>query len=426
MKVTARQEKINPLKSLVIGFDTGKDDFCAYSEFVSKSQPVMLEDRFANNVATIRRQLAAYKQLCAENGYEELVVACEPSGVYEKKLMEMARKLGNKTYYVSGEATSKAKVIESNDIGKSDPKDARTVFLLTRMERVLTHSPLEGDHLVLRQMGGDYEDVCLLAARLKNQISSLLDVFFCDLKLDRDFLYSDTGMFLMSEFKLNPWLIARLDWREFLAKVRGGKCKAREATLRTVYDSAMTSILMELQAEVKTEIEGQLVYLFEMLRKALSRKKRLRAEMEEIFRKTPEGKKLVCIPKANVFLLARIIAETGPLSRFKSVLQLLRYAGLNIRLRESGRYVGERKISKKGRPLLRKVLYQLAYSCLIANGRLYHDFFSKKKVDLRNGGKAIVAVMRKVLKMIFGVAKSMAFDERRVFMCESECFRLKA
>ncbi|MCP3900477.1 MAG: IS110 family transposase, partial [Desulfobacteraceae bacterium] len=67
------------------------------------------------------------------------------------------------------------------------------------------------------------------------------------------------------------------------------------------------------------------------------------------------------LPKAykgviTTFHLARIIAETGPLSDFDSWRKLMRFAGFNLCERQSGKYRGKTKISKKGRRLIRKVL----------------------------------------------------------------------
>ena len=50
----------------------------------------------------------------------------------------------------------------------------------------------------------------------------------------------------------------------------------------------------------------------------------------------------------TLFNLARLIGQTGPLGDFRSKRQLLRYAGMNLRERESGTYKGQTRLSKKG------------------------------------------------------------------------------
>ena len=50
--------------------------------------------------------------------------------------------------------------------------------------------------------------------------------------------------------------------------------------------------------------------------------------------------------------IARLLAETGPLYEFTGWRTVMRYGGLNICMRKSGRYQGQNKISKKERSLL--------------------------------------------------------------------------
>ena len=119
--------------------------------------------------------------------------------------------------------------------------------------------------------------------------------------------------------------------------------------------------------------------------------------------------------------MAKLVAETGPLRDFTCPEQLMRYAGLNVCRKASGKYVGQSKISKKGRCLLRKILYQIAFSSLIGKGKIYGEFYQKKKKELKIYKKTMVCIMRKFLKMTLGVYKSpIAFDPKRIQICESK------
>lgn len=46
----------------------------------------------------------------------------------------------------------------------------------------------------------------------------------------------------------------------------------------------------------------------------------------------------------TLFDLARIVGQTGPLADFAIRRQLLRYAGMNLRERESGQYKGQTRL----------------------------------------------------------------------------------
>jgi hypothetical protein len=105
----------------------------------------------------------------------------------------------------------------------------------------------------------------------------------------------------------------------------------------------------------------------------------------------------------------------------------MRYFGMNIRMRQSGRYNGENKISKKGRPLGRKVLSKIILPLVKKNG-LYGDFYhGKKDNDKMVGNKAMTVVARQFLRKFYGWYKSgEAFDQNRFFKTEAECLKLAA
>ena len=126
-------------------------------------------------------------------------------------------------------------------------------------------------------------------------------------------------------------------------------------------------------------------------------------------------------------MLARLFAELGPLDDFGHWRQVLRYAGLNLRERESGKYVGLVKIARKGRPRLRWILSQIAFP-LVKKKCLFGEYFhQKRKVQKMAGPKAMTAVSRKIVKMIWGWYQSgTAFNAERVFTCQPDYERKAA
>ena len=118
--------------------------------------------------------------------------------------------------------------------------------------------------------------------------------------------------------------------------------------------------------------------------------------------------------------LARLFAELGPLDDFASWRQILRYGGLNLCERKSGKYVGQTRISRKGRPQLRRILNELVLP-LVRRGSLYGEYYHRKTgIEKMEGTKAMTAVSRKLVKMIWGWTHSKdGFDATRVFTCRA-------
>lgn len=419
MKATMKTGKINREKELILACDVGKAKITCHAEYEGKWAGHVLEGGFMNRGREIQKNLESIAREARSRGYERLCVICESSGGFEKRLLRTARVLRNASWYVSGESVSKMKSVESNDNEKSDEKDPRVIHVLGMMGKVFKDRQMEPDYRKLRILGGQYEDESVAAARLRTEISSIVDRIFPDLEFSRKFLYGNSGHALVSLFGLNPWKITAVGHKGFVKKMRSMSGTGK-TVLAKIWESAESStfqVIDEWEVEIYEKRLGELYAEWELHE---GRKNRLRNEMLEVYRRLPESEKLSRVGKGLEFQFTRILAETGKPGDFKSARQIIRYAGLNIRRRSSGKYEGHNKISKKGRSLLRKVLYQCVFSSLICKGGVYHDYYQRKKRELASGMKAIVAVMRKALKMIYGIAVSKnEFSMERVFICKA-------
>ena len=119
--------------------------------------------------------------------------------------------------------------------------------------------------------------------------------------------------------------------------------------------------------------------------------------------------------------MARLLGETGPLGDFANWRMLMRYGGLNLRMRQSGKYQGQNKITKRGRPLLRKVLQHIVLP-LVRENCLYGPYYHRKKgIEKMPGNKAMTCVSRHFLKKFYGWYKSgEAFNQQRFFFSETQ------
>ena len=147
-------------------------------------------------------------------------------------------------------------------------------------------------------------------------------------------------------------------------------------------------------------------------------------KMQEILDRLREKDPNIPPPTPNVISetnLARLLGETGPLGDFIHWRQLMRYGGLNICERKSGQFQGLSKITKKGRPLLRKILFMIVLP-LVKKKNLYGEYYhGKKDVDKMPGTKAMTVVSRNFLKKFYGWYKSgEEFNLERFFTCETE------
>jgi transposase len=102
---------------------------------------------------------------------------------------------------------------------------------------------------------------------------------------------------------------------------------------------------------------------------------------------------------------ATLLAETPHISKFESSKALAAFVGVCPELKQSGRSVSSSRKTKIGNRAIRKVLYMAAMNAL-----RYNDVIKAFANRLRERGKTpmqiIVAAMRKLIVLVFGVLKT--------------------
>jgi len=115
---------------------------------------------------------------------------------------------------------------------------------------------------------------------------------------------------------------------------------------------------------------------------------------------------LLSIPGLAELTIGKLIAECRDLRAFRDVRQLVAFAGLNPRQHVSGSSIHWKpSISRTGSASLRAALYMPALTAMRFNPIL-HAFAERLRARGVTGKALVVAVMRKLLHLVFGVLKS--------------------
>ncbi|OKP03571.1 IS110 family transposase [Xenorhabdus eapokensis] len=114
---------------------------------------------------------------------------------------------------------------------------------------------------------------------------------------------------------------------------------------------------------------------------------------------------LESIPGIGERLSATLLAYIGDGSRFHHSGQVVAYAGLNPKLHESGQLKGRAHLSKQGSAELRKALYMPALAAISCN-KVVKKQWEQLTARHKGGKVGVCAVMRKLLRLAYGVMKS--------------------
>jgi transposase len=147
--------------------------------------------------------------------------------------------------------------------------------------------------------------------------------------------------------------------------------------------------------------------------------KEVQAELRDLIKKDESVNKLMAllcsIPGVGELTAATVLAETNGFELIKNKRQLTSYAGLDVKEKESGTSVkGVAKISKRGNKYLRKAMHLPALTAIRKDERfkaIFTRLVSRHGIKM----KAVVAVQRKLLEMIYTIYSTQKpYDENYI------------
>lgn len=375
-----------------------------------------------NRSDAIRAELGRIRSSASQDELARLQIVVEPTGIYHHLLTRIARALGYRTALVNAEHVVKMRTVIFGDCGKTDQRDPHAIAAVADQGRLIIDRVVPEVFQLLRGWSSLYQIAEDGIIEAKGRVHRALKYLFPDFDFSTDFLYGPSGQAVMSCYQFDPHRIAAETPARMHRRLRRSSRILRSSVVR---------LLTQARSSARSTPYGALRQLaIEHLRLAWAdyltheqRRQVVRAKLEELY---AAARREHCqLPPAvhriiTTAGLARLFAEVGPLSDFRSWRQLLRFGGLNLRERKSGRYVGLTKITHKGRPQLRRVVMQLVLP-LVRHGELFGDYYHRKTlVEKMPGTKAMTAVARKFIKMMWGwYHSSVSFDSSRVFQPQS-------
>lgn len=138
-------------------------------------------------------------------------------------------------------------------------------------------------------------------------------------------------------------------------------------------------------------------------------------QIEHLLLYDPQAKRLQGVPEFGSKTVAVLLAELGDVTRFQRLDQVVAYGGMDIEIKQSGKWQGQAKLSKRGSGLLRRMLYMAAMRCIWLPGSAFGVYYHR--LVARGMGKmtALMAVMRKMLVIAASLLRTgKEYDPTRV------------
>ena len=290
---------------------------------------------------------------------------------------------------------------------KTDAKDALGIVDLTAQGHFVGFPFLDLPYAELRYLVSARERLRVLHRAALTRLRTILQVVFPEFEQLFGRFTKRTPLALLAAFP-GPGDLLAAPKRKVVAVLHAASrghlgvekyaalCAAARATLG----------LAGAQGVLREEI----VLLLEQWRLVERQRQVVEARMAATLAPLPETPALLSIPLVAPVTAAVFLSFIGDPQAYRSAREVLKVAGLSLVERSSGILVGQKRISKRGRPALRAAAYMFAVRS-IRQGGLFRPEFDG--LVARNGGKrlkAVVAVSRSALRLWFSVARG-----RRVF-----------
>lgn len=151
------------------------------------------------------------------------------------------------------------------------------------------------------------------------------------------------------------------------------------------------------------ETEEIIIQLVQELRNIQERNDKLDELLIPLIDETAPN--LLTVPGIGYRLAGLLISEIGDASQFPSADKIIKFAGLDVRVYQSGTIEKHGAIRKRGSPLLRYALFQAAEKSRIHCPEIA-EFYSKKKGEGKHPICALTHTARKILRIVWALLKT--------------------
>ena len=396
---TKKLKKINE-KTLIVTVDIGKTTNTGYGRCPNRKEIKPFE--FSNNGQGFKKFWDRMVQAKEANHLEEIVVGFESTGSYGEPLQHFLMKRPVSMVQVNPMHTKRLKELQGNSPGKTDRKDPKVIADIIELGHALTVVIPEGAAAELRRFTQARERAIRRRTALFNQVQDLVFILFPEfLQVMKD-IKTRSAQYLLRYYPSSEDIIrCGLEaLSSILRRVSRGKLNQERA--QALYEASEHSVgLQEGRQAILWEIQ-ELLSEIEFSDKFIEK---VEQEMAVLLPEIPYSHSILSLKGIGEVTAAGLIGEVGDFRKFHTIAEVLKLAGLNLFEISSGKHKGNRHITKRGRSLLRKILFFAALNT-VRKGGVMHDVYQRHLDQGMPKIKALVAIARKLLGIVFALVRN--------------------
>lgn len=332
---------------------------------------------------------------------EEVIVGFESTGVYAEPLLHYLIQKEIKVVQVNPMHTKRLKEIEGNSPNKTDKKDPKVIADIMELGHWLSVVVPEGAAAELRKLTHAREREIERRKAASNQLHSVVFAIFPEFLYVMKGIKTKTALYLLEHYP-SPQDIVELGPEKLstiIKKISRGRL-TQERT-KALYDESRNSVGVQTgQNSALLDIRR----LLDIIKDSNNYMDKLEKQMNRYLKDIPYSVYMLSIKGIGEITVAGLIGEVGDFTKFRTIGEMMKLAGLNLYEISSGDRKGQRRISKRGRPLMRKFLFFLAINA-VRKGGMMHERYQRHLQKGMHKMKALIAIARNILSIIFAVVR---------------------
>jgi len=393
-----KAEKVKTIneKTLIVALDIGKN--VHYGYFRTPRNKDIKPFPIYNTGQSFKK---FWKKLCTfkeKHMLSEVVIGFESTGPYAEPISNYLRKKSIKLVQVNPMHTKRIKELTGNSPNKTDKKDPRVIADVISLGHALTVVMPEGAAAQLRRLTHARERAIGRRTAMNNQLQDLVFLIFPELgSIIKP--STKTGMYLIKNYPDSESIISA--GIGTLCNIVRKISRGRFGTDRVekLYNAAKQSIGI---TEGKEGVILETSHLVSNIENENRYIESLEEQMIEHLERISYSHSILSIKGIGHVTAAGLIGEVGDFNKFNTISEITKLAGLDLFEISSGQFKGQRRISKRGRPMMRKLLFFAAINMVKSTGIMHEKY--KQMLDrgmLKM--KALIAITRKILGIIFTI-----------------------
>jgi len=394
-----KKVKIINEKTMIVALDIGKGVHHAYFRAPNGKdiEPFPVYN-FRKSFDKFWMTMCQFKR---EQDLVDIVIGFESTGPYAEPLFHYLRKKPVELVQINPMHGKRIKELTGNSPNKNDKKDPRVIADVICLGHALTVVIPEGPAAELRRLTQARERAVEALTVVSNQLQQLLFVIFPEFLNVMKNTSTKSAIYMIKNHPAPEDIVAM--GLESLTMVLKKISRARFGLERAkeLFEAAQHSIgIYEGKKSILLEI-GHLVSEIENKTRYIQN---LEKQMDHYLEQIPYSRYILSIKGIGRVIVAGLIGEVGDFKKFNTISEIMKLAGLDLYEVSSGTHQGQRHISKRGRSLMRKLLYFAAMNAVKTNGIMheqYHQMLGRGMLKM----KALIAISRKLLALIFALVR---------------------